>query len=398
VWGGRILSRFNGNLLQAWQGISNPRALFPGQNRLTVLLVGQDYNHNNKGILYTKGSRADTIMLLSADLDKREISLVSIPRDTRVKAPDGKTGKINGTFSRGGIKLLKETIEDRFNVDIPYHVVMKPTAVKEIVDSVGGVEVETIDQMHYDDSWGDLHIHLPEGRQRLDGEKAVGFIRFRESARSYKDADGKEIRVGRSKEEGDIRRTARQQQLVQALVKNVFLPQNLIRADQIIDTGFGQIDTNLNRTQMLALATIFKSESKAPKSATLEGSDRTIGGTYYYVLDEPRAQATVDWLLKGDDQAARRLVRVVVKNGSGVPGAARKTADKLRELGYSSVTALNSELVATTLIEYGKATQAGLATELRTAVGRGKVQKASEAPGQGAPDINVVLGKDFPGT
>ena len=57
---------------------------------------------------------------------------------------------------------------------------LKDNAVKEVVDSVGGVSVETIDTMDRDDAAANLHIHLPKGEQRLTGEQAIGFVRYRE--------------------------------------------------------------------------------------------------------------------------------------------------------------------------------------------------------------------------
>ena len=221
------------SLSDVFNSIKNPRSLFAKQDRLTILLVGQDYNHNNKGYTYSKSSRADTVMLMSVNLANSSLRACSIPRDTLVVAPDGKTGKINATFSRGGINLLKETLQERFNITIDHHVIIKPDAVREIVDSVGGVEVETIDAMNYDDNWGGLHIHLPAGRQLVDGKGAEGFVRFREVNRTQMSKAGKIVplkNVKSSKEEGDLRRTARQQQLVHGLIKAASTSTNMMLA------------------------------------------------------------------------------------------------------------------------------------------------------------------------
>ena len=73
------------------------KAQFPGKNRVNILLIGKDYNRDKKGMEYTKGARSDSIMVMSLDLDSGKVSALSIPRDTKVTADDGQTGKINGT-------------------------------------------------------------------------------------------------------------------------------------------------------------------------------------------------------------------------------------------------------------------------------------------------------------
>ncbi|MER3461543.1 MAG: hypothetical protein C4342_00465 [Armatimonadota bacterium] len=181
-WVYKTVSGVAGNASPAtlFRIVQQPRDFFLGKERVNVLIVGKDYNRDARGMPYTKNARADTVMLLSLDLARRQAAAVSVPRDTYVVAPDGVGGKINGTFSRGGVELLKQTLERTFDLTIDHHVVIKDTAIKNIVDALGGVWVETIDEMHYDDNWGGLHIHLPKGRQFINGEQAVGFVRFRE--------------------------------------------------------------------------------------------------------------------------------------------------------------------------------------------------------------------------
>lgn len=387
---------------EVWQGITNPRGLFPGQDRITLLLLGQDYNRDRKGIAYTKNSRADTIMLMSVDLENKAISAVSIPRDTFIEGADGKRGKINATFARGGVELIKATIEKQFAITIDNYLVVKPDAVKEIVDAVGGIHVETIDKMKYDDSWGDLHVDLPKGRQHINGEQAVGFVRFREVNRYRMSERGRMIPirgVESSKEEGDIRRTARQQQFVQALIAAANTPGNLWKADKIVDIGFGQVETNLRRTQVLALATIFKGSGTGNmKSATLPGDDDSSGEAYYYRLDEPRARAMVDWLIKHDGASYRSLTRVVVKNGSGKPGAARIAAEWLDDEGFQASSGGNSrETADATTVQFRIAAFEDAARLVAKRLGVSTVSKIADADPRETwkPEVEVVIGKDI---
>ncbi|HEY0867854.1 MAG TPA: LCP family protein [Fimbriimonas sp.] len=386
-----------GNFLDAWDGIAHPRAQFPGRDRLNILLVGMDYNRDHYGQIHAHGQRSDTIMIISADLQSGKLQALSVPRDTYVEAPDGVNGKINGTFARGGAKLLVETLTNLLGVNIDYFVVVKPSAVREIVDAVGGVTVESIDEMRYQDSAGELDIDLPKGRMRLNGKQAEGFVRFREVNR-YRLEGRRVVRlrnVKGSKEEGDIRRTARQQQLVRALVQEGMKPSNLTRAPRIIEKGFGQIVTNLSRTQVLALATIVKnSGADNMPSATLPGSDAMRRGVYYYDLDVERSQAMVEWLIHGNEAAMRRLVRVVIRNGTSTPGMARKLAEMLDGMGYEASAVGNAAESTKSQVLFRQAAYQPAAEEIRQLLNAPKATKDPKVANDWTPEISVVVGKD----
>lgn len=405
VKGVQILKALSGGggIFDPLGGMSNPKGQFPGKDRVSILIIGKDYNRDSKGMPYTKNARADTIMLLGVDLDKKTISAVSIPRDTRVKAPDGGVGKINGTMARGGAQLVTQTITQMFDVSVDYTVVLKADAVKEIVNAVGGVDVETIDFMKYDDNWGGLHIDLPKGKLSLNGEEAVGYVRFREVNTYRLDERGRRVAVRpvvHSLEEGDKRRTERQQNLIRALVGAAFKPQNILKADQVIDVGFQQVDTNLKRSQLLALAVIMRGAGLGSmKTATLPGGPQRISGIDYFVHDADLSQSIVDWFLKGDEKAANRAVRVAVYNGSGVGGVARGLADTLSKQGYTAKSGGNTPKPSkATTIYFAKAAFFDRAESIAEMMGGAEIKKFSpaEKPEGLIPlsDLLIVIGSD----
>jgi LCP family protein required for cell wall assembly len=398
VWAYTVARSFTSNgggIGEVWAGIANPRGLFPDKNRVVILVVGKDYNHDKKGMPYTKEARSDTIMLISADLENHKLATLSIPRDTRVEDEDG-VHKINAMFKNGGIQLLKRTLLREFGIYPDYHVILKDQAVKELVNAVGGVEVEAIDDMFYDDSWGGLHIDIKKGRQRLNGESAIGFVRFRKMG-THKVVDGRkeDIAARSSLEEGDIRRTERQQQLVRALGSEALTPKNLLRAESIVNTGFEQIETDLSRPQVLALATLFRGKSlDGSMSATIPGQDSKPGDTYYWVPDKQRTALTVEWLLKGDEHAGRQMVRVLVFNGSETRGAGRSAAKLIEEDGFDvQVGGNKSAAPEQTTVTYRKAAHYAYAREVATRLGGGTVAKDTGQPGDWRPEIEVVIGK-----
>lgn len=378
--------------------VQQPQGFFLGKERVNVLIVGKDYNRDSRGMPYTKNARADTIMLLSLDLSRRRAAAISVPRDTYVVAPDGIGGKINGTFSRGGVELLKQTLERTFDLTIDHHVIIKDTAIRNIVDALGGVWVETIDEMHYDDNWGNLHIHLPKGRQFINGEQAVGFVRFREVNTYRLDRWGRRIPiypVRHSKEEGDIRRTERQQQLLRAMAQQATTPQNLLRLEAIVNVIFQEIETDLSRPQVMALGVRFaRSGLSELQSTTLPGQGGYYGGAYYYNLDRQRSQALVDWLLKGEEEAGRRLVRVSVYNASRLGGVARATAERLGQQGYSvqrTDTAASPRGVSRVI--YKQAAFEERAREIQQFLGITDLQKDPDYPEDA--DVIVLIGTDL---
>lgn len=390
-----------GNIPKVVSALQNPKEQF-ASNKFTLLVVGRDYNHNKKSIAYTKNSRADTIMLLQCDLDKPEVTGISIPRDTKVRGRDGITGKINGTLSRGGLDLLIGAVEDLTGVKPDHTVLIKADAVREIVDAVGGVEVETIDEMHYDDNWGGLHIHLPKGRQHIMGQDAVGFTRFREVNTMRMNERGRlvPIKVVHSKEEGDARRMARQQQLIRAIASSMKSPSNLMRLDSIIDTSFSQLETNFKRLQLVALAQIFKGSENNIKTATLVGGEEN-GDAYYFIPDPEKTRSLVDYLFNGNEAAGRQLVRVAVFNGTKVKGAAKAAADKLESMLYDAFSNGNADPATESKVVYRTASVEDRARKLAEALGIKNVHKAGpdeikvEILGGNDPDVYVTIGDDL---
>ncbi len=323
----QVASKFDkgeGMMNPIWT-LSNPQGQFPANTqRVNILLIGKDYNHTNKGILYTKASRSDTLIVFSLDIQNKTVSALSIPRDTYIAE---RRGKINAAFAQGGAPMAVSTVGKLLGVYPDYFIALKPDGVKELVDEVGGVEVTALDAMKYDDNWGGLHIDLPEGTYTINGDQAVGYTRFRKSN------DG----LPHSKEEGDARRMARQQNLVRAMVAKAKNPAVLMRADKLIDVALAQVETNLTPSQLLALATIFReTESEKITSASLIGHDGREGGLYVFNPDAEKTGYLVDWLLRGDLGAANKLTVVAVQNGTKIKGAARRLADSLKESGFDA--------------------------------------------------------------
>jgi len=155
----------------------NPAQTFPGRRRINLLCLGLDRNWTRKDMPYTKGARSDTMMVASLDLERRAVSVLSIPRDTWVELPGAhRHAKINDAFARGGAPYAIQTAEEFLGAKIDYYVVIKQEAIQGAIDQLGGLNVPVEKSMNYDDNWGHLHVHLKSGQQRLTGEQTVGYM------------------------------------------------------------------------------------------------------------------------------------------------------------------------------------------------------------------------------
>jgi len=249
-----------------WYYYSPP---FRGQAAAPVLLVGLDEPPK----FHRAGPRrSDTIILCAVRMDGTRTTLISIPRDARVRLPRRRYyEKINAAYASGKIALLKELLADPdvMNASLPYSLVLDSRTVREVINAVGGVTVNVPHDMEYDDDWGELHIHLKAGKQRLTGEQAVGFLRWRKNDR------------GRSPGGSDFTRAERQRELLSAIMQQGRTPSGLLRLPLVYRTFRKYTYTNLTTRQLIALALHFRNV----RSEAVPGTPVTRRGISYVNCD-----------------------------------------------------------------------------------------------------------------
>lgn len=170
-----------------------------------LLILGSDTRDPEN----TSGSRSDTIILAHLPKGHGSAQLVSIPRDTWVHVPrskDGKHGnvdaKINAAYAWGGVPLVVQTVEDFTGVRIDHVAIVDFAGFKEIIDSLGGVDI------YVDKAFTSTHSldpssrrHFNQGMQHMGGAEALDYSRER-----YAFADG------------DFARIQHQQQMIKAVL------------------------------------------------------------------------------------------------------------------------------------------------------------------------------------
>lgn len=152
---------------------------------LNVLVVGIDGEATNPRWREAAGMRSDTMILLHISADRRKTRVVNIPRDSIVRvpaceSPDGtalpaRTDMINSAFHTGGLSCAWKTVESTTGIHVDHAVEIHFSGFKGMVDALGGVEVTL--PRPVDDRKAKLR--LPAGKQLLNGEQALGYVRLR---------------------------------------------------------------------------------------------------------------------------------------------------------------------------------------------------------------------------
>ena len=262
---------------------------------MSLMLMGVDERKDDVG-------RSDTLMFLNFSRDK--VSLLSIPRDTRVYIERRGYEKINAAYAIGGEDLARQTVEDFLGVSVDRYVKIDTHAFPKIIDELGGVDIYVERDMQYEDPWDDdggLVIDLKQGYQHLDGKSAVEFVRFRDS-------------------EGDAGRVRRQQAFMKALAEKITEPEIILKLPQILSVAVDAVETDLSLSEMLALAGTLKSaESEGNiQTGVVPGYWQYIEGVSYLVPDAERLGEVVMENLK-INSTKRHFERLALDYDRGSP-------------------------------------------------------------------------------
>ncbi len=242
---------------------------FAGRDRLNILVVGADYDYDNKARPLPKPARSDTIMVFSL-AKGGDVSILSIPRDTVVRF-NGKLHKINAAHAVGGPEFLKQVIEEQFGIQIHHFVQVTYEAFVKLVDLVGGIDIFVEYDMHYDDNWGKLHIHLQRGFQHLDGEQALGFVRYR--GKGYRRYCPKcKVKITHWDPRGDLGRIERQQQFLKVLAKKLMQPRMVTKLPSLVLIAHKYVATDMDLRTLLSIANFARQiDFDNTKTASLPG-------------------------------------------------------------------------------------------------------------------------------
>ena len=194
----------------------------------TFLVVGRDTGG---------GGNTDTILLASYDIPNQKLNVMSIPRDTMVNIPyDIKRINAVYNYSGGGdkgIQALYKEVSQLVGFVPDYKVVVEWNAIGDLVEAIDGVWFNVPRNMDYDDPDQDLHIHVKAGYQLLNGEDAMGVIRWREN------------NDGTGYVTGDIGRIETQQAFLKAVVTQCLQVGNVTKIRELAQVFSDNVQTDL---------------------------------------------------------------------------------------------------------------------------------------------------------
>jgi LCP family protein required for cell wall assembly len=382
--------------------VESPQSAF-GKDRIYVMLLGIDFNYDEKGMPYSKGARSDTIMAAGLDFPSKSLKLVSILRDSEAMV-NGHDTKINEAYSDGGVKLADQVVGDFIGMpksergtNFDRYIVVNSNGVKDFVDAIGGIDVPVTEKMDYDDSWGHLHIHFKPGLVHMNGYNAMAYSRFRHDACS------------------DPCRTKRQQQIIHITMAKLKSDKfnDLTHIGALIGALNKNIMTNLTFDEEKSLAWAFKDANLAdlghadtigyvdtketsyggqvliPDSAVKAKLSRELLGSYGNVTPPPAAAL----------QAVKpSKIHLIVQNGSGISGLAGQAAAKLQKLGYIVDSVTNADAFSYDVSEIrpaSKVVNVGERVRLDLGVPGAPITPATDTTPGPKSIVTVIVGKDF---
>lgn len=251
---------------------------------LNILVIGLD---DDEG---TGEARSDSMMLVSLDSKHKKIKLTSFLRDMWVDIPDYKTAKLNASCSHGGAQLVIDTIETNFKVDIDNYVMVNFNIFVEIVNELGGIDVDV--SKAESDAMAKFDCIVEPGENvHLDGEQTLWYARIRKC-------------------DSDFQRTSRQREVVTLLfdklkTKNVKELYDLgLNVLQKVQTGFTKSDLKKmivdvkNRNSIIKYLSYDIEQMSVPADGTW--NDATIKGQMVLEVDIDKNSELLKEFIYGD--------------------------------------------------------------------------------------------------
>ncbi|MBM7714169.1 LytR family transcriptional regulator [Siminovitchia sp. FSL H7-0308] len=223
----------------------------------SVLMLGVDERAGDRG-------RSDTIIVMAVNPEKKSIEMLSIPRDTRVEiVGKGINDKINHAYAFGGIEMSMNTVEKFLDIPIDYYIKMNMDGFKEIVDSVGGINVNNDLEFSYEKK------HFPKGEISLNGADALAYSRMR-----------------KNDPRGDFGRQMRQRQVIQGVINKGANISALWKYDDVLKALGKNVETNMSFNEMVEIQKNYKSARHNIEQYQIDGQGQRIDNIYYYIVPQ----------------------------------------------------------------------------------------------------------------
>lgn len=237
----------------------------------TVFVSGVDTSDSGEA-----STRSDVNMILIVNPLTNHVEMVSFPRDSYVPnlALGGGSDKLTH-LSNNGVENSLNSLEAIVGFELDFYVQVNFTSVVEIVDAIGGVEVDVdveFTEQNSERSFAEEDlIHLEPGVQTLNGEEALAFSRNRHD-----------------REDGDVGRTKAQQDVIIAMVNRMLTAEGAVRAPALLDIIPKYVETNASYDQISELIN-YELDNMAPWTF---GTTTLDNGAFYDLVNASMGNMT----------------------------------------------------------------------------------------------------------
>lgn len=231
------------------------------QRPYSVLLVGLDAKKMDTG-------RSDTLIVVLVDPKNKKVSLLSIPRDTRVQIAGRDLDKITHAHNYG-INSTIMTVEDFLDIKMDYYAQINFEGFQSLINTIGGVTINVEKNLSFRDRITNTQFSLTKGTQKLNGIQALNYARFRDDW------------------ESDFGRNRRQQQVIKALMDETLSIRNITKVNKIVKDIGENVETDLDFDMFAKTMTNMKHvSSKDVYSIPMKASPATINRVSYVIVDQ----------------------------------------------------------------------------------------------------------------
>lgn len=354
-----------------------------GNQPVTFLLLGSDTRGGAN-----ESARSDTIMVLRLNPEKKTAYLISIPRDTWIRIKGHGKKKINAAFQYGGSRLMIDTVRDFTGLDINHYAIVDFQGFKEIVDALGGIDIDVEKDLQDTRLQMDMHA----GYQHLDGEEALKYVRIRHC-------------------DSDFGRMGRQQKFLKAVMDKLLRLSSVFRIPQLANIASQNIrtDSDLGIPDMIAYGQMIREIGRNNmQMITIPGQPGWAGSASVVFPDEQKTawifeRVKNDLPLKlTDGEKLSSNIKVDIQNGSGRSGVAKAMADKLTAFNIKIKEVGNAEsfnYYETRIVAAPEKEE--LARKVQSIIGYGRVITSGHTVTEmqdstkSQSDVLVIVGRDF---
>ena len=350
-----------------------------------------------------EGYRTDLILFCRYNLEDNSINVLQIPRDTKVET-DRYDKKINSAYgSKEKEKALFDEIESVIGLRPEKSVIVSFKAFRELIDAIGGVEVNVPIRMFYNDPYQNLSIDLYPGKQVLNGRRAEMFMRFRynDDCTGYPN--------------GDIDRIAAQKTLYNAVMEKLLSGSTVLKAPKILGIISDNVKTDFSIDEIVGYMTrIPKFSMEKVNIYTLpgEGAYDSNGVSYFFHNEEETEK-----LIKENFSSRRksvaseagytgsfknRFIKVRIVDASGLDESKadilKIVSENLADYGFKVVSIEKSDRISDKSV-FINHNEKHAATELKKVFGAVEISETIEEyvveSGEKMADVTLKIGSDF---